>query len=356
VAPLRALQLGVVALAIGGVGIARAQANDRAVFVDADATCGDHSSFAKKFFARMPGWRAATGDERAPKLVVTIAREANVLRGSLVVRDRDGGESHRELEGASCETVTDALVLMGAMAIDGEQSAKSSTDASASNANRSPVQEANAAASASSAIPASRSAPSRSRSASDLSDDRPSDHTWFEDRDRTWRAAFAASFGAEGGLAPSAAPSLAAFIEIEHASAAWSPSARIGFSHADSGDQSVANFGARFIANLATLDLCPQRWLANPIRVTACVRGEVGAFDASGLGIVPARSESRVWFAASAFASARYRIASLLFLEIDGGARVPLVRDQFYFEPNLSVFRTPAVSPFACLSLGVTIL
>jgi len=53
-----------------------------------------------------------------------------------------------------------------------------------------------------------------------------------------------------------------------------------------------------------------------------------------------------------------YRLGRRFFFELAGGARVPLVRDRFYFEPTASVtaFQAPVVSGFAEGGVGVTIL
>jgi hypothetical protein len=87
-----------------------------------------------------------------------------------------------------------------------------------------------------------------------------------------------------------------------------------------------------------------------------CLRGEFGALEAQGGNIVPARDDRRAWLALGAVGRARWILAGPIFVELEAGLRVPLVRAQYFFEPNNVVHRPPAVGAIAAAGLGVSFL
>jgi hypothetical protein len=150
---------------------------------------------------------------------------------------------------------------------------------------------------------------------------------------------------------------LLAFVDLTHSTgSAWSPSLRAGFLYANSGDQTVPGGGVRMVQTLATLDLCPLRWTAWNLRIAPCLHGEGGAVEVSGVGVSPARSETRPWLAAGVLGRVRYVVISPFFIEVYGGVDLTIQRDRFFFEPDNTVFRAPLVSGFASGALGLTIL
>jgi hypothetical protein len=102
--------------------------------------------------------------------------------------------------------------------------------------------------------------------------------------------------------------------------------------------------------------VCPVRLLAWRLRLVPCLHGEGGALDAQGLGVSPERSEVRPWIAVGLLGRVRVVAISPFFLELSGGALVPLQRDRFYFEPDSTVFRPPAITGLAGAAVGLTIL
>jgi hypothetical protein len=85
-----------------------------------------------------------------------------------------------------------------------------------------------------------------------------------------------------------------------------------------------------------------------------CVRAEGGSLAATGTNVSPALNESRPWFTLGLVARARLTILGSLFLELEGGAFAPLVRDRFYVEPDATVQRAPVVAAAGAAGGGVT--
>jgi hypothetical protein len=338
---------------------ARAKGNGIPVRVDyrGAAGCGQESAFVERLLARSGHVRLASAGEPSPLLVVRVSRTSRTVHGHLVIHDVDGTQSSRDVDGDTCESVDSALVLVSALAID-PTAAGSSTgptgqtgqtgDAGAPpSADGGEVAETHAAAVADAAL-----APAPAPSA-------PPDRPQGPPLDATegWHLALGAGVQATWGGSPDVMPGLPAFVDLAHSTgSAWSPSLRAGFLYAHSGDQPVAGGGVRMVQTVATLDLCPLRWTAWNLRIAPCVHGEGGAADVSGVGVSPARSETRPWLAAGVLGRVRYVAISPFFIEIYGGADVTLQRDRFFFEPDSTVFRAPLVSGYATGALGLTIL
>ncbi len=167
--------------------------------------------------------------------------------------------------------------------------------------------------------------------------------------------------GAVSGVAPVVVPDASGFVELAWTpspGALFAPSFRAGFDYAPSGVAGAAGVtGAMTVArSVGTLGACPLRWASGPFRLAPCLEVEGGALSASGAFVIPVRTATRPWIAVGALARARYVAPFGLFVELSGGVHAPLERDRFYFEPNTTVFRPPAVSAFAAASLGFTIL
>jgi hypothetical protein len=157
-----------------------------------------------------------------------------------------------------------------------------------------------------------------------------------------------------------AAPSGGGFAEIGWGTEGRivSPTLGLGFDYASSAVTAAGVGSVQMSRTEATLDGCPLRWVLGSFRLVPCARLEAGALGASGLGVTPANHAQRPWVAAGLEGIIVYRLGRRFFFELAGGARVPLVRDRFYFEPTASVtaFQAPIVSGFAEGGVGVTIL
>jgi len=304
--------------------------------------CPSAAAFLERLMARSANLKPSLEGEGRPTLVVRVTRSGSSKRGAgatvhgeLTVRDADGNEAKRSVDGDTCESVVDAVALMSAMALDpvGALEARHEGDTAATIP---PV-----------VPPAEPTVPSNE------------DDTIVVDSRPGLHVAVGAGGNAAFGIAPVVAPTGDAFVELRWTTRGlWSPSLRAGFEYAAASDarESDVAGGIRLTRSLATVDACPIAWSVGPVRLTPCVHLEGGAVSAEGLGVTPTHSSVRPWLAGGADGRVRYSLGRRFFLELGGGLDLPFVRDQFYVEPSTTVFKAPVVSGFLGAALGVTIL
>lgn len=138
----------------------------------------------------------------------------------------------------------------------------------------------------------------------------------------------------------------------------FSPSLRLAFERRSSGVITRDLGRARFAWSLAELDGCPLRVsLSSAFFVRPCVGVEAGALAASGEAIAHAHDASRTWLAARVLIRFELRLLDTLCLRLHLGAALPLIRDEFSFDPatatSTEIYRAPAVLPLLALDLGV---
>jgi hypothetical protein len=76
--------------------------------------------------------------------------------------------------------------------------------------------------------------------------------------------------------------------------------------------------------------------------------------DAQGAGILPARSAHRLWAAAALPVRFRVEVSTRWFVELEAAARMPLIRDEFVFQPQTALFKVPSVGGTTAAGVGVT--
>ncbi len=84
-----------------------------------------------------------------------------------------------------------------------------------------------------------------------------------------------------------------------------------------------------------------------PLRLGPCISGEVGRIDTVVEAPLPFRSKPRWWVTTGASARLSWRVHPRMSLELEGGARVPVLVDRLFFEPDTVVYVPPALVPFA---------
>jgi hypothetical protein len=345
----------------------------------APAGCGQESSFVERLLSRSPRIRRAQPREKAVTLVVRITRTARAIRGHVVI-DTDGVEASRDVEGDSCESVESALLLVATLAVDPAAAASPPASVSPSATFVGPAQTVLPPLSTPSAPltpppPPPRPPPPPPPETEPHEQERPPAEPRQEQGPRSsptieaparpsipvdshegWHFGVWAGGLAEWGIAPTVSPAGQVTVELLRARASpLSPAVELGFLYANSGDEPVTGGGVRMVQSIGTLDVCPLRLLVSRLRFLPCLHGEGGALEASGLDISPSRSQLRPWVAAGLLGRVRF-VFSPFFLELFGGASVPLQRDRFFFEPDNTVFHPPFVSGTAGGGLGLTIL
>lgn len=85
-----------------------------------------------------------------------------------------------------------------------------------------------------------------------------------------------------------------------------------------------------------------------------CLDVAVGAIDASSAAYGPALHERRAWASLGGLLEGRWLVVGPLSLEAAFGLTMPLIRDDFFFRPQLPVYRVPAVMLVGNVGVGLT--
>ena len=324
------------------------------VQVDAPEGCASAASFWRATSRRTDRLRAA-GDRRAEASLEVVIRPAERgARGELRIVRGGLRSAHRKVHAASCEEVTQALSLIAALAFD--PAARTETDdvAGPSSGAEAPVSwdDASAAARPVTPDPLPVATPASAAPASAHPKDRPTTRRSTE-RIARWHLGGGAHVGALGLASPGAVVAYGAFLDLERDAPGLSPSFRAGAMRAD-GQASSAGVDAALAWTVARVSACPVRLdLAPRIAVRPCAGADLGSLAASASGVPRAQDRARPWAAPAVSARLAWSPMRVVFVELEGGAALPLVRDELAVDPSVSLYRAPAVMPFVQASGGV---
>ena len=166
-----------------------------------------------------------------------------------------------------------------------------------------------------------------------------------------WRWSVGGGVAVTAGVTPSLAVTIPVFIDVARSTRGpIAPSFRLRIEH-----MSVDNegSGADFSWTAGSLDACPVALSRGALRVWPCVRAQVGVLAASG-DVSPSLSATRPWFSVAGLIRARLTIVGGLFIEAEGGAYTPIVRDRFFIQPNETVHQSPVAAMMGAASLGAS--
>jgi hypothetical protein len=342
------------ALASGRVAGAQAP---RSVRIDYEAApgCPDQRSFEGQIRARSS--KVVVTIDGATSVRVRIEARGGRFEGDVVLSEPSGREARRHVEGG-CSDVASALALITALALDPTASTASDPAAVSAGAAGSPTTPGTAAVPPPPAAPA-RPAPPKSDPAVNADPERATGGPLREEdaRAHSWGWSIGAEAGVTRGVAPSALVSVPAFLDVWRRTGpggGFSPSVRLRFERADSGNTAAGGPGADFTWTAGSLDLCPVAWSPWRFRFSPCVRVEGGVLSAAGTGVTPVRTDARPWLTVGLLVRARVTVVGSLFAEIEGGAYVPTIRDRFFTEPDSTVQHAPVVAFAGAGGLGVT--
>jgi hypothetical protein len=267
----------------------------------AGAGCPDQESFLTNVATRTTELRLSATGTRS--WTVTTAHDARgIVTGRLAIHDKDGGETVRDVDGDTCLEVVSARALVAALTVETE-------------------------------------APERGPAAPEQ-DARPR-----EARGLGIQIGGGANTGVQSGAMPTNALSVAGFIEGRaRREGLVSPTVRAGIVRSLTSTTSLSQTGsATFSLTMGTLDLCPSRLTKGDLAVVACARGELGILHGQGSAIAPAREQAPPWLAIDGVVRAEIALVGPLFLEVEGGARAPLLRTRYVFQPDITVWRPTAL-------------
>jgi len=296
----------------------------------APAACPGERAFLEEVRQRTVRLREPHAGEPFRQFTVEIST-AKRARGRLRIRDADGGESQRAVEGENCAEVASALALMVAIAVDPTVSMRPLAPPPAPPAPPPAV------------VPVPRVTPPSSRAPI---------------APRAKRRAWTAALAAQGVLATGAAPGAfwgAGIATTWTAPLDRDPSLRMDLAYLAGAGEPTAGAGrAHFSRTTAGLEGCAMRLRLGPASVFPCARVEVGALRAEGEDIARATREVRPWVAVGPSVRARWTFwpRAGAFVELGAAAMVPVTRDRFFFEPDATIYRAAPVGMELQSSLG----
>jgi len=276
----------------------------------APAGCSSRAVFVHELMSRTSRVRLVEDTQPAAIFAVDLADRGAHIRGELRLIEPDGSETTRVVDGASCEEVVPALALIAAVLVDPESLTRATTPA-----------------------PAAPMPPS-------------------------WR--FVPSLAAGAALATAVGPGLALGpwlelgLEVEQ-NGRRGPSIALAVEYLKNPTQSTTAGNADFSTTLGRLSVCPLRWpRTGPAFGSLCGAFEAGAVHAAGSHTLGEHSYSVLWLAVDPAVAFAYRPVSWLSAGLDGLLVFPLLRDTYYFGPNVPSYSVPAVGVTAQARLAAT--
>lgn len=288
------------------------------------AGCPSEQAFRQSLAARVEQPVSEAFARLRLEIEVHRARDSHVWLGALRVRNEDAQLlSEREVSGASCASVSEALSLMAAL----------SADASA------PLDQPTTPE----AVPERR------------------DHgtTAAPAAARDFRTGVAALALADSAAAPGIATGLGVAIQIEwqHQSG-WSPGLQLAASRLENRQTlDSGQIHARFVVTALQASACPWRVLGDSSwALRPCAGLEAGSISGAGTGVAVARTIARrgLWLSSELSLRGSLKIWGPLELATSLGATVPWVRHEFFLAPDRVVFGIPRLGWRGTGSLAAT--
>jgi hypothetical protein len=328
----------------GGAESAGAQAPAVQIWYRSAPGCPDVAAFIARLAALgRPGQAASAGDRvdfvvtLGPAPASGLAQPGSV--GRLERQTERGTVAIRELRAARCEDVAEALALSLELALQPvadnppEQLAPSAPT----------VQNgAESLPNVGAPMPASPPAAPEEEPSATPSSLAPAPS----------RSHLGLRLGVQGtlatGIAPSAMPGVAVFVELGGVTA--SPSARLSLRGGYRESEAPGTGTDLQVVLLAgRLEGCPWTWVSGVFSLEPCAGLDLGVLRAESPG-PQGRSDSGVWLSGAAHGRAAWRIAPALLLEVELGALVPFVRYDLGADmTTASLFQTAPVGVAAAL-------
>jgi hypothetical protein len=314
------------AVSLGREGTASGQAEapeaDAVLHLDYSAppACPDANAFRAALSTRKR--RVASGERVAESVSVTVTESRGRARGRLVIRAAGRDVGAREVDGASCLEVVQALALVAALDLDAAPAAPRAHPVLPPDVHELPPEDARPVA-----------PPPRAPS---------------------WQLAVGAHGSMMVGVADGLLFGAPVFVDFASAShAVVAPSARIVFEGTVSGESQEAVGALRFTWLAGAVEGCPIRVGTTALHVQPCARVEVGALTGSPENVSFGHGATEPWLAAGAVARAVWAPTRLIFLEIEGGGEAHLLRPQYSFLPGTTDFPPRVASALVELGVGV---
>lgn len=311
---------------------------------DAPTPCPDADTFFHEISARTTRVRATRANENARVLRVVVTDDGGAFVARLSVEDAGSASRAREVRGATCGEVVEALGLIAALTLD----PKASTSPIRATAPTTPSNDTGDSAGEADAggIERTLAPPPPEAGAPRLPVEASGTH-------------FAAGVQVEGAAIADVVGSGRVFGEVElgeRNEAVFVPSIRLAFARSLDVERAPATGRASLSWTQGGLDVCPLRFPivdSGALQFRPCGAISAGVLTAASTQVEGARSRSRPWAATYVYARLSWRIAGLVVLDAEGGLVVPLTREEFFFEPNVHVYQTPLLALFGRMGASV---
>lgn len=292
--------------------------------------CGTQGELAQAIRARSDRIRIEPNPPEPRALRVEIREGGAGLTTVLSLTQPNGRRSTRTLRASSCAEALDAAALVAAVSLDPSASTAPIVDAPPPATPPTPT-------AAPVCPPCERVKPPPAAE--------PAPHV---------DVSASVTFDAIGGPAPEVMPGFGAAVLIAYErGSVLSPAVRLAYSHFARGSFQATGGVADFALDTGTIELCPLRAEAGPLRVYPCLlRVTGGELRASGSDTLGPVSRGRPWWELGASLATFVYPSRSLELGFTIAFGWPLVRDTFQFEP-LEFHRVSALALTGGLGAGV---
>jgi hypothetical protein len=262
--------------------------------------CPDRDAFVKGLTARLQAQSPSIS-----RIAVTITNDPEGHRARVVLLERSGAVSSRELVASSCAEAAAAAAVSIAILLDALSDQTPSMPSQAE--------------------PAVSALPAHSADAA---------------RGMGWRAGLGLGVIGASGLTPHllAAPGVVIGL-VAPSHGALTPEVDLSASYADSGALHVQNQTARIYWAFGRLDVCPLEWRASFWALRPCAVVEAGVVTGTALDPLVSKRVVRPWLAPGAILRWQAEVFGPGFLRAEVGAVAPMWTYQFRFGPSAVIDR-----------------
>jgi hypothetical protein len=348
-----------------------ASARTARVEVESPSGCSSSAIFWKALGRRtervVPTATNAAPDARIEVLMRTDQRAGSGVVGELTIVRGATRSQRRRIVGASCEEVTQGLSLVAALAFD---PAARMDDAAPTPTTTTPTNNVGSSSSSTTTatttttttttgaapVPSASVEPTR-RDASAAETPTPTPPTPATTPSH-WRWGMGASGSVSALGTTSAVLAYGGFIDLESESddraSRLAPSFRVGAAHSE-GFADGAQVSADLAWTYARASACPLRFDLGSRNVAfrPCAGVDAGVLSARAVRLDRTKDRSRPWIMPHAVARLSWAPVRILFVEVQGGLGIPVVRDELVVDPTVSVYRAPALVPIAEIGAGL---
>jgi hypothetical protein len=299
------------------VGLARAVPRDPvsyALAYDAPVGCPSEETFRADVARHVSDESHA----EAVRLNITLEEQETGYLGILVAFDESGNASSRRIQGKTCVDVAHAVAFLAGLVID-------------LGGRLEPEVPPNVAPSLTPRAAQPAPAPAAPHSV-DVST--------------------VLLLGIRGGLGPVARPTGMAGVEIGARTGILAPSVRLS-AFVSEGDFAGTAGGAALWMVGGRLELCVMRFGNAQVSLRPCVGGEIGLVHSRGQSTVDPRTTLEPWASVAASLRLQWYATKAFFAELGGGPVFPVIRAQYYFEPDQTLYAVPWLTAEGAGGIGL---